>query len=281
MADIQYEFVSVPPVAEIHVARLAVLYPLVVRAKNVTAEELIEAAFRLLKMWRGRLAAFREAGYAKLQNDDNYFMARNCWPEMFGMPHIYRGQARRCKLAACPWCYARKVRRLFRAIYDNMRKFKCKILASCHQKHISIVDFDSNPNIYKYQDDAVRRIRSLIPRNRTDKPLGAHWEALIEPSPEELYLDMWRVTLRCIMLLRHDQDVDNFPVTHVGYPHEIFHDTLRVSDIVEAVGRIYRYPTGLMHESPDLAVAALIARENQRLSNYLGCFRGSFDPPKH
>jgi len=60
---------------------------------------------------------------------------------------------------------------------------------------------------------------------------------------------------------------------YVGYPHEIYQYPLCISDVVEAVSRIYRYPTGLMHESPELAVAALHAREDRQLSNYLGCFR--------
>ena len=94
---------------------------------------------------------------------------------------------------------------------------------------------------------------------------GGHYTVTAEP-----YGEHWLLCSRLLVLLQIDERFDLIPkgwkVKRWARPSE--------DDVVSAVARAGRYPSGLLLGDVGRAAEVVKAREGLKLSNYLGAFRG-------
>jgi hypothetical protein len=264
MPDTKFQLDSLPVFDEQHAARLAVLYPLAVRTDHAKKEALAAAWANLLVQWRARTLALRDAGWEPFDGDGGptrLAYARNCWPDMAVI--VASAPTRPChQRHVCPWCYARRVRALFRAVMtnagDGVRLFH----------GFGRVKVAPRDDLAHALEHYARLLRKIVLGNSLDNR-GTAWAMTVEPRMT--HEGGWTVTRRVLALLGPEHK--GFELIPDGW---VQHTAPAVTGpaAVTAVSKAWRYPVGLMHGDAERAVRALHARKPFRLQEFSGCLRG-------
>jgi len=258
--DYNYIFTKLGYHESSHVARLAVLWPLIGKVGIEPCEQL-QALQRLLGSWRLRLKELADAGYERVADHRDLQYARNCMPTMAEFD-VNATPGRECNMRDfCPWCYARRLI----ALYSGLKK-KIGI-------HDRLVYARSNDEEV-VQDLSTNLIRSLInTHNKTLRKLvlanskttrGIYWMSSLSPTKE----DELTLIANCSLFaaIPPEESFDFIP-THWTYEEFAI---ANADNLKTCVSKAFRYPTGLMHGCVDTAVAILHAREKLRLFDSCG-----------
>jgi hypothetical protein len=255
-----FEWAGTPPHPADHIARLAIVWPLVLTRGQ--KPDWPKALTALVRLWRRQVVQLWRLGCAKALTSTRL---SNCRPSMFflkGLPKVVYT----CKLEnVCPWCYARSLLGLIERVTEGYAAGETLFLAT-HKEAFSAA---AHPHLdLKDQlTQRAERLRGLLSRNRPACS-GAFWMLTCEPA-ERGGAHHWLFHSRLLALVRPGRHFDvmykDWKTSSTAAPGS--------SDFQGYLGAALRYPTGLLRGPADLVLPILEAREGLRLRGSYGKLR--------
>ena len=264
--DLYYKFHTILHEPSAHTARLAILWPILGQLAN-SEDGQIGALQLLLKRYRERLLELYSFGYEKLQGEDTRRLefARNCWPSMGLIEPVTGSSGGVCdRTQICPWCYGRRVIRMFDAVKKAILVSKHKLVAIAGMK----VGYTSSElSLAELVDYHRLELVTLIAGHK-ELCEGIFSTLTVEPDKE--LINKWAFRYRVLALMDRTR-----PHNFFWAPQEWQHvyDRPQLEDIKPAVQSVCRYPSELMLGPIERTVQILNLTSEKKLHTSSGCFR--------
>lgn len=249
--------------------RIAVLWPLMGH-RALSDREVGLDLERLVKLWRTRLSQFRELGWESVQNIEEFQYMRNCSPQMAAMKDQTGKHSCKRRLV-CPWCYARRVS-------DVYQKFA----------HFLPEEGEASFNLLAVKNTHLVPERHVLPgqlhlflflRSKTPAKVvrrlqckGSVYHTVVNPYTHSEDRG-WAITYRVLAIVNQDFEVPDWIDPH--HTKMVLIRNVTRKRLAGAVGKVMRYPVGLLRSNPELAVQALDAQSRRYLCCPTGCLRGN------
>ncbi len=297
MADVDFRFYTVPNRYQDLVQRVAVLYPLRGPATNV--DMILDQTADTVNQWRARITALTDVGWQPRTTDASsrysILYARNCKPTFAMSWHMTRACLHK---AVCPFCYARWVRGVWLDMDHNFpapepeqdpiaelehemgrslrvisideqldpdaptrrdTTFRFHLIERHHYFSRPVLPVDEpNVTLAKNLSDMLKRIQESRATvvNMVD-PVGAFMYTTIEPWNDGRE---WRVHHRQLFKVLPTQQLPAELVAQTA-GRIVRHERPSRKEVLQVVGRICRYPLGMMVGNPTLTVQLLTVRK--------------------
>jgi hypothetical protein len=270
MPDIQYIFKAARKGSNAYAQRRSVLWPLI-RRQSLYDETVIEDTERLLAWWRAKLTALHEIGWKDILTTGKSQFARNC-PPMFAVG-VSDKIARPCKLSQiCPWCYSRDTSTLYNLIAEKLPKRGATIKNPLHLLEIRQQWLRTETQTGTMLD-CILRTWKMIPRKLLSKinSKGAYYGITLEPRVIEGQSLRWKFVCHILALVDADFEIPSKLIT-ADRQFKLLTVTSR-KQLIPIIGRVRRYPVGLMKSDEQYVLMALNARRRIQCKALTGCLR--------
>lgn len=248
----------------------AVLWPLFSR-RSMRDHEVIQDVVKLIAAWRKRVSALKIEKWHDVLAEGKVQFTRNCPPTM-----VFSTTTQTVRVCnrnhICPWCYSRYVGELYEKLatfLPNRGAYKFPKFKLVEISNNRIAPLDEIKNhlgaFFTLWQKSPKNVIKLL------NPQGGYYNTAIAPLTLDGKQAVWKFQYHVLGML---------PMTGV-VPGQLNDGSrkIKVTDVrskkqlVNILGRVCRYPTGLMWGDPTMTVQALNARYKLHCNSLVGCFR--------
>lgn len=256
------------------VARNAVLRPILGLPKLRFDEDDVQGYFnRVFGYWSNRLATLKVVGWAPIQTPSLYATMLNCPP--FGVrTDRFRRPCRRHRI--CPFCYARQVciEPWFYVRFGCYRTLLFHEVRRGERVRVEpldcpLLEFSSKID-YERPKGKLKYVLADVNRHRHDEVKSVAARGAFVNQSIEVFPEYIRLHRRGLILSAHGQELEPTENRRVWFHPRITHKVL-----VEALGRVCRYPVRMLRGDAAEVAAVLRALEGVKMAVSYGCFRNS------
>lgn len=293
MYDIKFDFAN-PPIRTYActAARWSVLTSLYGRvATSLTAR----FTAKLVDHWRHRLAAIRDAGWLRAQEDRAfYYGARNCWPSTI---RPSGGQTRYCNLWFCPFCWGRKVVEVYNRLDAWGKRFAQEEGWCRYATRQLTYRRERDRQMFPTSEEQVRAAYEglVIRRRRTTRkavslgslsvwtvaPYGTFIPGEESPTEDASAREDLSVGISQFFWIGGpDHHEAAFPVLEGNFKTYV---QLTRKLLVRILANLMRYPVTWLRSAPEAMIPLITVREEKRARSlaWTGKFYGGQQPTLH
>lgn len=261
MLDHWFEFNQLATHTADHVARLAVLWPLAHLQGSSDPDTQLIGLKKILVMWRHMISTMVKDDWKPWQDIEK--ILKNCHPTMAIIPSCQ--DTKTCKqVDICPWCYARRVTELYKLIQSSRTCDEC-LIAYYGSK------YEPYNNSFSLQQLLKRHKKDLsdLCKINQEKCNGLVWSLACEPSMSLQFTSHWHFIYRISALVRINEKFKWVPNTWI----KLEKPRPTAEEVCEVIGKVFRYPTGLLLGPHKYVRDILCARKSLRMFECYGSFR--------
>ena len=256
MPDTTFEFVRWRYDHAARAERAAVLYRLTGHRTYPGAQAMaLENFIERRRVWISQL---RHAGHYQLQKV-KYGYARNC-PSC---AIVVNPRQQPCKLAACPFCYARRVAGFFERTQHVVQMLNAKAVPWQLVSYRRQVTSGGADNLIRVENDSVVR---ALRRTLKQYAVGRTGDCR-DRFPDPLFLISWWGVEPVMFRHRHPDGIGYWKVTYAALAvmpatwkpvkqedcYEVL-TTVNGEQLADVLGKTFYYPRGLLDGPPELVV---------------------------
>jgi hypothetical protein len=259
--DIPYAMQGVKPDYVNHIARLSIVWPLVI--KKGMAPNWNHSFKDLLALWRKRASSLKAAGWSTYHHPMHL---RNCFPAMFILKDDYQ-KVRYCRLGnICPYCYAREIAPISSGVFEYCKSGNT-LVAATHSIFIPVASAQASWLRTCFEEKA-EELRRLGKANAAAAD-AFFWMVTADPIKKKDEECQVRISSRTLVLVKPSCKLYLIPKgwrvnSYLSPDAQTIHG---------AIATVVRYPTGLLKGPADPTLEILNARRGLRLSECSGKFR--------
>jgi hypothetical protein len=263
--DVRYDFEEVPTNPGSLCARLSFAYPILysrfgARYGPITTK----AGLQILLMYREMLRKLAATDSPCLTRDKLRLM-RNCPPTGFFTKKVEDTPFVCNRTAICPWCHGRAARDVFERIKPNFVKgFETvRVSGVYHEQWIDSTDIKALICRYKQKLSKLLKFNLFSCR-------GAYTSVSVEPVVFDGERQL-KVSLNLLAILREGKVLRRIPDNWVFRSV----DSITPFRLAGVVGKVLRYPVGMMYGVTQDIAAVLRARGGIVLNQPYECLRNT------
>jgi hypothetical protein len=275
MPDVLFKPKAVRRRYQAYVQRRAVLWPLMGR-RSMSPDKVCEDVTKLHNWWRTKVTALYNEGIEMIPTPGKMQFARNCPPTII----VTHGgvTARPCRLMhICPWCHSREAE----SLYDQLASYLPARNATAKPLNLLEVSArrvmtpqDAGKLLTPHLIDWKRPVAQVL--KKLPNALGAYYAVNIEPRMTRGKRNKWLFSYHVLAVMPDSEfpaDLDN------GLRQCRLSTVISRKQLIPVIGRVCKYPVGLLRCEAPLVAMALNARKNIRCKASTGCLRGTTRSP--
>jgi len=251
---------------------LSTIVPLVGRVNNYPQD--LPAALRAVRLrWTLRGSELLHAGWQQIASK-KFMYARNCSPccvfvDPWQIP---------CNLPICPFCFARRVNKVYTKISELVRERHGTVLT--YRQHRGYISKEADEIYFDHEGDLRGNLQEVLahdhacPKQFRDMYLkdaigGFYWYTvapLVYSQPaDDGSCGRWLRLHSCVAVMPPDWDADIDDTVIIKNPRNF--------TIAKSIGNIFRYPPGWMASDATIMATFLNAVKGKRFLSPFGYFK--------